>query len=62
VQLLLGDPEHTGPLATFLQSVGHEARVRTPAVLEVDAPADELEAYLGVWRVLHPEVEVVMER
>lgn len=59
--LLLGDPDYTDPLAAFLHSVGHEARVRAPGRLEVDAPADELDAYVRVWRVLHPDADVELQ-
>ena len=63
MHLLLRDPSHTQRLATFLQSVGQDAVVAGPRQLElVDDTAEafrlELEIYLRVWRVLHPEAGV----
>jgi hypothetical protein len=29
--------------------------------IEVDAPADETDAYLRVWEVMHPEAAVQLE-
>jgi hypothetical protein len=58
LQLFLGDPGFTDRLVTFLRSVGQQPLVHGPGRLEVDAPDDELDAYLRVWRVMHPEAEV----
>lgn len=58
LQLLLHDPEFTDRLAAFLRSVGQRPRVREPGRIDVDAPDDELDAYLRVWRVMHPDAEV----
>jgi len=58
MQLLLHDPAYTDRLAAFLRSVGQRPIVSGPDVLEVDAPEEELEVYLRVWRVMHPEGDV----
>jgi hypothetical protein len=58
LQLFLRDPDFTDRLVTFLRSVGQQPLVHGPGRLEVDAPDDELDAYLCVWRVMHPEAEV----
>lgn len=58
MQLHLTDPAYTERLAAFLRSVGQQPIVSGPDVLEVDAPEEELEVYLRVWRVMHPEGDV----
>jgi hypothetical protein len=59
--LLLRDPAYVDRLAAFLRSVGLDPRPRNAAPeLEVDADRDELEVYLRVWRVMYPDVEVVL--
>jgi hypothetical protein len=58
VQRLLVDPAYTERLAAFLRSVGQEPLVSAPGALELDAPVDELQLYLRIWRVLHPDSEV----
>jgi len=58
LQLLLRDPEYTDRLAAFLRSVGERPIVRGPGIIEVDAPDQELDAYLRVWSVMHPEAHV----
>jgi hypothetical protein len=58
LRLLLRDPDFTDRLVAFLRSVGQLAVVSGPGEIEVDAPGDELDAYLRVWRVMHPEVKV----
>ena len=58
MQLLLRNPEFTDRLAAFLRSVGQQPLVRAPGQIEVDAPDDELDAYLRVWQVIHPDAEV----
>ena len=60
MQLVLTDPAYTERLAAFLRSVGQRPIVRGPDALEVDAPEDELEVYLRVWHVLHPEGTVTL--
>jgi hypothetical protein len=32
--------------------------VSGPGQIEIDAEADELDAYLRVWQVIHPDAEV----
>jgi len=58
LQLLLRDPDYTDRLAAFLRSVGQRPLVNGPGRLEVEAPDEELDAYLRVWRVMHPDAEV----
>jgi hypothetical protein len=58
VQLLLHDPDFTDRLVAFLRSVGQRPLVNGPGQIEVDAPDDELDAYLRVWQVMHPDVDV----
>ncbi len=63
MQLFLRDPSYTDRLAAFLTSVGRRAVVAAPDRVELDESADatqrlELEMYLGVWRVLHPDADV----
>ncbi len=60
MQLQLRDPNYTDRLAAFLRSVGQRPLVNGPGQLEVDAPDDELDAYLRVWRVMHPDADVVL--
>jgi hypothetical protein len=61
VRLLLHEPDFTEQLAAFLRSVGQQPIVSGPGQLEVDAQAEELEAYLRVWKVIHPDVAVELE-
>jgi hypothetical protein len=66
MQLRLNDPGYTDRLANFLRSLGEAAIVAGPAQLHIDLPAnpsarEELEIYLGVWRVLYPDTEVQVE-
>jgi hypothetical protein len=58
--LLPRDPEYVDRLAAFLRSVGLEPRPGTGHQLEVDADSRELEVYLRVWRVMYPDVEVLI--
>lgn len=58
LQLLLHDPDFTDRLVAFLRSVGQLPLVNGPGEIEVDAPGEELHAYLRVWEVVHPGVEV----
>ena len=58
LRLLLHDPSYTDRLAAFLRSVGQQPRVSGPGELEVDAPVEELDAYLRVWKVMHPDAQV----
>jgi len=58
LRLLVHDPDFTDGLAAFLRSVGQRPVLNGPGQIEVDAPGEELDAYLRVWRVMHPEVEV----
>jgi hypothetical protein len=60
MRLLLRDAAHTESLAAFLRSVGQQPAVVAPRELEVDVEAAELDVYLGVWRVLHPDAEVTV--
>jgi hypothetical protein len=58
LRLLLRDPDFTDRLVAFLRSVGQRPVVNGPGQIEVDAPSEELDAYLRVWRVMHPDIEV----
>jgi hypothetical protein len=58
LRLLLRDPDYTDRLVAFLRSVGQGPIVNGPGQIHVDAPSEELDAYLRVWRVMHPHVEV----
>ena len=63
MQLFLRDPSYTDRLAAFLTSVGRRAVVGAPNRVDIDELAEdsqhlELELYLRVWRVLHPDAEV----
>jgi hypothetical protein len=58
LRLLLHDPDFTDRLVAFLRSVGQRPVVDGPGQIEVEAPTDELDAYLRVWRVMHPDVTV----
>jgi len=60
VLLLLHDPAYVDRLAAFLRSVGLEPRAGTGHQLEVDADRRELEVYLQVWSVMHPDAEVLL--
>ncbi len=63
MHLFLRDPSYTHRLAAFLTSVGRRAVVAAPDRVDLDEDADDLERlevemYLRVWRVLHPEADV----
>jgi hypothetical protein len=63
MHLFLRDPSYTDRLAAFLTSVGRPAVVAAPDRVDLDEDADDLallevEMYLRVWRVLHPEADV----
>jgi hypothetical protein len=63
MQLFLRDPSYTDQLAAFLTSVGRHAVVTAPDRVDLDEDDDdpqrlEVELYLRVWSVLHPEAEV----
>jgi hypothetical protein len=61
MRLFLRDPAYTDRLAAFLRSVGQRPIVSAPDHVDVgDVERDELEVYLGVWRVLYPDAEVVI--
>ena len=61
MRLLLHEPAFTNRLAAFLRSVGQQPIVSGPGQIEVDAQAEELDAYLRVWQVIHPDAEVELE-
>ena len=58
MRLLLHEPDFTDQLAAFLRSVGQRPIVSGPGQIDIDAEADELDAYLRVWQVIHPDAEV----
>jgi hypothetical protein len=61
LRLLLHEPVFTDQLAAFLRSVGQQPIVSGPGQIEVDAQADELDAYLKVWQIIHPDAAVELE-
>ena len=63
MELFLRDPSYTDRLATFMTSVGRRAVVTAPDRVEVDEDDDDLqrlevEMYLRVWAVIHPDADV----
>jgi hypothetical protein len=63
MQLFLRDPSYTDRLAEFLTSVGRRAVIAAPDRVDLDEHDDELqrlevELYLRVWRVIHPDADV----
>lgn len=61
MRLLLRDAAHTDSLAAFLRTVGQDPVVAAPDEIEVDVDPTELEVYLRVWQVLHPDADVTIE-
>jgi hypothetical protein len=64
VHLHLSDPAYTERLAAFLESLGQTVVVAASGRVELEQPPPdaELAIYLEVWRVLHPEAVVTLER
>jgi len=65
MQLLLRDPTYTDRLAAYLTNVGRRAIVSAPDRVDLDESSDEarqleLEMYLRIWRVLHPDADVLL--
>ncbi len=63
MNLYLRTPGYTEQLAAFLTSVGQRPVVPAPGRVQLGDGSDEvarleIEIYLRVWRVLHPEAEV----
>lgn len=63
MQLFLPDPSYADRLAAFLTSVGRHAVVTAPDRVDVDEHDDDLqrlevEMYLRVWAVIHPDADV----
>jgi hypothetical protein len=58
MHLRLHDPAYTDRLAAYLRSVGQQPVVGDPGAVEVQGEREEVEVYLRVWRVLHPDAEV----
>ena len=63
MQLFLRDPKYTDRLAAFLTSVGRHAVVTAPDRVDIDEHDDDLqrlevEMYLRVWAVIHPDADV----
>lgn len=66
MNLVLHDPAYTDALASYLASLGQRPVVSAPGRLFLKGSGDEavrleLELYIRVWRVLHPEAEVEVE-
>jgi len=67
MDLRLSDPGYTERLASFLRSLGQSAVVAGPGLVELTGPdyesgQIELDIYLRVWNVLHPEAPVTVGR
>jgi hypothetical protein len=61
LRLLLNDAAYLDRLAAFLESVGQRPVVAPPDRIELnDIAREELEVYLRVWHVLHPDADVVV--
>jgi hypothetical protein len=63
MQLFVRDPDYTDRLAAFLTSLGRHAVVAAPDRVDVDEHDDdvqrlEVEMYLRVWAVIHPDADV----
>jgi hypothetical protein len=63
MELFLRDPSYTDRLAAFMTSVGRRAVVTAPDRVEVEEHDDDLqrlevEMYLRVWAVIHPDADV----
>ena len=58
MQIRLLDPAYTDRLAAYLQSLGQRPSIIGPDSLEIDGDLAEIEIYVGVWKVLYPDVEV----
>lgn len=63
MRLFLHDPSYTDRLVEFLTSVGRHAVVTAPGRVDIDGHEDdeqriEVELYLRVWRVIHPDAAV----
>ena len=63
MNLVLRNPAYTDQLALFLSSLGQHALVAEPGRVELAGDGDEssrleVEIYLRVWVVLHPDAEV----
>jgi len=66
MQLFLRDPTYTDRLAAFLTSVGRHAVVSAPDRVDIDEHDDDLqrlevEMYLRVWAVIHPDADVELD-
>jgi hypothetical protein len=61
MRLLLRDAAYTERLAAFLRSVGQQPVVTAPHTLELELDPAELDVYLRVWQVLHPDAEVTVQ-
>jgi hypothetical protein len=61
MRLLLRDAAHTDSLTAFLLSVGQRPVVVASHELEVDVDPAELDVYLRVWQVLHPDADVTVQ-
>ncbi|HJQ49269.1 MAG TPA: hypothetical protein VJ838_02010 [Gaiellaceae bacterium] len=63
MQLFVRDPRYTDRLAAFLTSLGRRAVVAAPDRVDLDEHDDDLqrlevEMYLRVWAVIHPDADV----
>jgi hypothetical protein len=63
MQLFLRDPSYAERLVEFLTSVGRHAVVAAPNRVDIDDNEGDLqrievELYLRVWRVIHPDADV----
>ncbi len=58
MRIRLLDPAYTDRLAAYLQGLDQRTVISGPDLLEVDGEPAEIEIYVGVWKVLYPDVEV----
>ncbi|HZR94184.1 MAG TPA: hypothetical protein VFA56_00710 [Gaiellaceae bacterium] len=58
MRLHLIDPAYTDRLVAYLRDLGQHPTVETPACVVVEAEPAEIEVYLSVWKVLHPDAEI----
>jgi len=58
MRIRLLDPAYTDRLAAYLQSLGQRTVISGPDSLEIEGEPAEIEIYVGVWKVLYPDVGV----
>ncbi len=61
MRLRLRDAAYTERLAAFLRSVGQQPSVSAPDTHDTHVHPVDLDVYLRVWQVLHPDAEVTVQ-